>query len=105
MTVGRVEPVVDPDDDIEGAIVLDRHRHDHPFYAALEVAVELLRLQELAGAFQDDVAAEIAPSDVARRGAGAEAEVLAADRHAALAVDLERAVPAAMDAVEFQQVR
>ena len=64
-----IEMIVDADDDVERAGLLHRRRDDHPLDAAREIAVELLRLQELAGAFQHDVAAEIAPGDAIRRSA------------------------------------
>ncbi len=64
---GIVEMVVDADDDVERAVVLDRRGDDDALHAAVEIALQLLGLQELAGAFQHDVAAEIAPGDLARR--------------------------------------
>ncbi len=72
-----VAVVVDPDHDVQGGPVLDRRRDDDPPHAAVEVALQLLRLQEFAGAFQDDVAAEVAPGHLAgsRRGAEANAPV------------------------------
>ena len=104
--VGLVELVVDADDDVQRAVVLDRRRDDDALHAALEVAVELLGLQELAGAFEDDVAAEIAPGDVARRGAAAlKPEALVADRGWRARPRLRTTVPAAVDAVELQQMR
>src|ERR1043165_2160302 len=105
MALGLVEAIVDADHDVQRPVVLDWRRDDHALHAALEIAVELLGLQELAGAFQHDVAAMVPPRDVAGRGTGTEADVLAAHRESALAVDGEGAVPAAVDAVELQQMR
>ena len=70
----------------------------------VEIGLELLGLHELAGAFEDDVAAEVAPRHLARRGGGGEADALAADDDGRVAVDLERRAPAAMDAVEFEEM-
>ena len=58
-----IEMIVDADDDIERAGLLHRRGDDHALHAAGEVAVELLGLEELAGAFEHDIAAEIAPGD------------------------------------------
>ena len=102
---GLVEMVVDADDDVERAVVLDRRRDDHPLHAAVEIALQLLRLQELAGAFEHDVAAEIAPGDVAGRRRGAEADATVADADRAVVLDAEALAPAAVDAVELEQMR
>ena len=48
---------------LSAARLLDGRGDDHALDAAGEVAVELLGLQEFAGAFQHDIAAEIAPGD------------------------------------------
>ena len=63
---GRVvQVVVHADDDVQRRRVLDRRGDDHALHAAIEIALKLVRLQKLAGAFQHDVAAEIAPGNVA----------------------------------------
>ena len=67
--------------------------------------VELLLLEELAGAFQHDVAAEIAPGDAVRGRRGAEADAPVADADGAVVLGAEALTPAAVDAVEFQQMR
>ena len=66
-----VEMIVDADDDVERALILDGRGDDDPLHAAIEVGLQLLGLQKLAGAFENDVAAEIAPRHIAgRRGFG-----------------------------------
>ena len=74
-----VELVVDADDDVERGCVLDRRRDDDALHAAIEIGLQLIRLEEFAGAFQHDVAAEIAPGHIARRRGCAEAEALVVD--------------------------
>ena len=69
--------IIDADDDVERGLVLDGSGNDHPFNAAVEVGLKLVRLQEFAGALQHDVAAEIAPGDVAWSGLFAEADAAA----------------------------
>ena len=104
VTRGIVETVVDADDDVERRVVLDRRRDDDPLHAAVEIALKLVGLQELAGAFEHDVAAEIAPGHVARRRGGAEPERVLLIVMALSSSNAERAVPAAVDAVEFQEM-
>ena len=60
------------------------------FRSPPEIALELLGLQEFAGAFQHDVAAEVAPRDRVGCRPFAEAHVPAADGQATLTVDLEK---------------
>ncbi len=64
MTRRIVELVVDADHDVQGALVLDRRGDDHLLNAALEIGLELLGLQELAGALQHDIAACHRPSRI-----------------------------------------
>ena len=99
-----IEVVVHADDDIERGRVLYRRSHDDPLYAAVEIALELVGFQELPGAFEHNVAAELAPGNVPGIGSGAEADATSANRDGALAVHPERTVPTAVDAVEFQQM-
>ena len=58
-----IEMIVDADDDVERAGLLHRSGDDHALDAAGEVAVELLGLEELAGAFEHHIAAKVAPGD------------------------------------------
>ena len=103
--VGIVELVVDADDDVERGVVLDRRRDDDALHAAVEIALELLGLQELAGAFEHDVAAEIAPGTSPGLAAALKPKRVLSTTMARLVVDAERAVPAAVNAVEFQEMR
>jgi hypothetical protein len=95
---------VDPDHDIQRPLVLDRRGDDHLLHPPLEIGLKLLWLQELAGAFQHDVTSQLAPVDLTRRGGGAEADILAADRNSAFIIDLDGGVPAPVHAVEFEKV-
>ena len=104
MTPGIVLPVVDSDDDVECAVVLDRGGDDDALHAAIEIGLQLLGFQELAGALENDVAAEIPPWDIGRHRLGTEAEILAANRNGFFAVDLEGRPPGPMDTVEFEKV-
>ena len=72
---------------------------------AIEIGFEVGRLQEFSRAFQDDVAAEISPRHVARRFGGTEAELLVVDAQSGIVLDTESAVPAAVHAIEFQEMR
>ena len=85
--------------------ILHRRRDDHAADAALEIAVQVLRRQELAGAFQHDIAAEIAPGHIAGRGGGGKADAMVADQQRVVVFRADPLAPAAVDAVEFQQMR
>src|SRR5262249_54773801 len=86
--------VIDADYDIECTGLFDRGRDDDPLHAAPKVAVELLALQELAGAFQHNVATEIAPGDTVCRWFGAEADPPVADLDGAVVLGAEFLAPA-----------
>ena len=55
-------------------------------HAAIEIAPQLVRLQKLAGAFEHDVATEIAPEGHRREAAALEADAVAADRDGVIAI-------------------
>ena len=98
-----VKLVVDADDDVEGGLVLDGGRHDHPFDAPVKIGLQLIRLQEFSGAFQYDVATEIAPCDVARIGPFAETNSGLSDRNYIFGSGLDRLLPSPMKTVELQR--
>ena len=97
--------LVDADDDIQRRRVLDRRRDDDAAHASVEVTLQLIRLQKFPGAFQDDVAAEIAPRHLARQARGAEADAPIADDDRLIVFGGELLAPAAVQAVEFKKVR
>ena len=74
-------------------------------HATLEIRIEVVGLQEFAGAFQHHVATEIAPRDIAQLDGGAETELLVVDADDVIAFDIEGSVPAPADAVELQELR
>ena len=104
MPGGIVEVVVDADHDVERRLILDGRRNDHAFDAAVEIGLKLIRLQEFSGAFQHDVAAEIAPGDVAGRSVFAEANALLAEGNGAVGLHPDGFVPASVDAIEFEKM-
>ena len=99
-----VELVIDADHNVERAAVLDRSRDDHALGAAIEITLQLLLLEEFAGAFEHDIAAKIAPRNLGWRCRLAKAEPLVRDRDGLAAIDANRRVPAAMQTVELQQM-
>ena len=77
---GSIAMIVDADDDVQRRRVFHRRGDDYPLHAAIEVAPQLIRLEKLASAFEDDIAAEIAPGGTLRRGGSAEADPAVADQ-------------------------
>src|SRR4051812_14197326 len=100
-----VAVVIDADYDIERRRILDRCRDNDPAHAAIEIALQLLRSQKFAGAFEDDLIAAITPRHVAgdRRIREADAMVANTDRTVAIAADA--LPPAPMQSVVFEQMR
>src|SRR5665213_2195618 len=105
MAAGVIEIVVYPHDDIKRALVFDRYRDDNPLHAAIKVGIEVRRLEEFAGTFKNNVAAQIAPGDVPGVRSGAETERFVINSNGCVILDTKRSVPTAMNAVEFQKVR
>jgi hypothetical protein len=66
--------------------------------------LQLVVPQELARAFENDVAAEIAPGHVPGRGRRREANPAPSNGNGILPVNLKRGVPAAVDAIEFEEM-
>src|SRR5690242_21608639 len=56
-TLFRSEVIVNADDDVESARLLDWRGNDDSFDTAFKITLQLLLLQELARAFENDVAA------------------------------------------------
>jgi hypothetical protein len=84
---------------------LDRRGDDDALRAAVEVPVQRFGRQELAGALQHDVDAEVSPGDLGRAGVRREREPRRADAHGRVAVGRDRVAPATLHAVELEQVR
>src|SRR5229473_868849 len=99
-----VERIVDAHDDVQCALILHRGSDDHTLHAAVEICLKLFWPEELASAFENDIAAKICPGDEARRNLRTEAEILLPDCDPFFTVNLERGVPTAVDAVEFQEM-
>jgi hypothetical protein len=100
-----VKLVVDADHDVQHVPDLHRRRHDHPFRATVQVAMQGLGGQEFAGALQYEVHAQLPPGDI---GAGrmrrkSQPSIADSDRLFALGGDV--LAPFALHAVEGQQVR
>ena len=96
--------MVDADHDVQHIAHLHRRGDDHPLGAAVEVALQRLRRQELAGAFQHQVNPQFAPGNLGRRGVRREAQALLADAQRVLALRFDGSPPATLHAVEFEQV-
>src|SRR5260370_3704312 len=74
-----VERIVDAHDDVQCALILHRGSDDHTLHAAVEICLKLFWPEELASAFENDIAAKICPGDEARRNLRTEAEILLPD--------------------------
>jgi hypothetical protein len=77
---------------------------DHLLHAAHEVALKLLRFQELAGAFQHYIAAKIAPHNAIRRRRSGEADAPVGDVNDSIVLRTKLLAPATVNAIEFQQM-
>ncbi len=103
---GRVvEVIVDPDDDVQDGRILDRRGDDHALGAALQMPLQGCGRQELAGAFEHNIDAEIAPGEIARSSMRRKAQLAIVDPYRGVPLVAEISPPAALHAVEFQQVR
>jgi hypothetical protein len=71
--------IVDANDNVKSSVVFYWRSDDDALNAAPVIAFELGRLQEFSGAFEHDVAAEIAPRYILGHGRGAEAERMIVD--------------------------
>jgi len=91
-----VAMVVDADDDVERAGFLHRRGDDHPLHAAREIPGQLLLLEELAGAFQHDIATQIAQATPSAVGAALKPMRRFADDDRAIALDAEALAPTAV---------
>src|SRR5690242_5961383 len=103
-TLFRSEVIVNADDDVESARLLDWRGNDDSFDTAFKITLQLLLLQELARAFENDVAAKIAPGHFLRRGRRREADPAPSDGNSILPGNLECGGPATVDAVEFEEM-
>ena len=104
--LGRiVEMVVHADHGVQHIGLLHGSRDDHPLRAALQMPVEGRTGQELAGAFENHVHAQVAPRDFGGGGQGGEAEPLFADADRVLAFDRKLVAPAALHRVELEEMR
>jgi hypothetical protein len=70
----------------------------------IEIALQLIGLQEFPGAFQYDIATEIAPRHFGGRARVTEADLPIADQNGAIVIDSELLPPAAVQAVELEEV-
>jgi len=100
-----VERVVHAHHDVEHATRLHRRGNDHALGAAIQVALDGFGREELAGAFQHQVHAEIAPRNVARCGMRRERHAVLVDADAVFALGRDVGAPFALHAVKRQQVR
>src|SRR4029453_9453802 len=102
---GIIKVLVDADDDVERGCIFDRCGYDDAFDAAVEIGLELLGFQELTRALQDNVAAKLLPGHLSWSDNGREADALAANADGPLGLNLDCRAPAAMDAIEFEEMR
>ena len=100
-----VKIVVDAHDDVQNTAHFHRCSHDDALGATVEVALQGLRGQELAGAFQYQVHAEFAPGNVSCGGVRRKRKRLVRDADGAARGGRDVCLPAALHAVEFKQVR
>ena len=101
---GVVQVVVDADHDVEHIAHLHGRGDDDTFGATVEVALQGLGAQELAGALQHQVDTQVPPGDLGRGGVRREAEPAVVDADRGLAVGGDVGPPAALHAVELHQV-
>eukprot|EP01136_Pigoraptor_vietnamica_P039795 Opistho-1_new@10972 len=101
---GLVLRVVHTHDDVEHAPHLHRRGHDHTLRAAVQVALDGVGREELAGALQHQVHAQIAPGNLRRRAVGAERHPPFTDADDVFALCGDVGAPLALHAVEGQQV-
>jgi hypothetical protein len=97
--------VVDADDDVEHAAGLDRRGDDDALRTAVEVALQRLRREELAGALQHHVHPELTPRDLRRARVRGEGERALVDADRVLALGGDVGAPLALHGVEGEQVR
>src|SRR6202008_2169447 len=97
--------VIDADHNVECAAILDRGGHDYAFGAAIEITLELLLLQEFAGAFEHDITAKIAPGNIGGGCSLGKAEALVRNRDGFATIHADRRVPEAMHAIKLKQMR
>ena len=101
-----VEVVVDADHDVQHVAHLHRCGHDHALGAAVEMALQRLGREELAGAFEHQVHAQVAPGNLGRAWRATRSRALRSSmRIACVALGGDVGAPAALHAVELQQVR
>ena len=105
MARGIVQAVIHADDHIECALIFHRRRDDDALHAAIEIGLQLLGLEELARAFQHDLASKITPRHLTGSSSSRETDAPAGHADSALAVASDGLVPSAVEAVEFQQMR
>ena len=96
--------IIDADHDVERRRILDRRRDDDAAHAAIEIALQLIRFQKFAGAFEHDLNAEITPWHFAGHRRIRETNAPVADQDRAVAIAADVLPPAAMQAVEFEQM-
>ena len=96
--------LVDADDDVEDRRILHRRGHDDALGAALQMALDRSRRHELAGAFEHDIDAKIAPWNIARSSLRREPQPPIIDRDRIVALMADRGAPATLHAVEFKQM-
>jgi hypothetical protein len=96
--------VIDAYHDVQGSRIFDRSRDDDALHTTVEIALKLIGFQELAGAFQDDIATEIAPRHITGGRCGGEANPSVADQDSAIVLGLERLPPTPMQGVELKQM-
>jgi len=103
--VGVVEVVVDANHDVQHIADLDRRGHDHALGATVEVALEGLGREELAGAFEHQIHAKVTPRNLAGSPVRRERQRPVRDADAAVPGGRNIDFPAALHAVERQQMR
>jgi hypothetical protein len=102
---GRVvDFVIDADDDVQGGGVFDGSSDDDAADSLIEIALQLIGFQELAGAFQYHLAAEIAPRHFFRRARCTAADPSISDQNGAIVLDPELLAPAAVQTIELEEV-
>jgi hypothetical protein len=98
---GRViDLVVYADHNIQGRGVLDRGSHDDAADAFMEITLQLIRLQEFPGGFQHDLGTEIVLRHFGRRARRS----AIANEDGAIIRDFEGLAPAAMQAIELEEM-
>jgi hypothetical protein len=105
MLVRFVPVIIDANHHVQRRRVFDGSRYDDPADPTVEVALKLVGIQEFTGAFEHNIASEIAPRHFGGCRCRGEPDAPIADQDGSIILYLERLSPAAMQAIELKEMR